>query len=77
MGGKYKEDELLNMQRMSNLRIHVERAMDLIKRMGVLQRAIRLGSKHYIAQVMGISAMLANYGMPLLNKEDADRVITL
>ena len=36
MDGKYKEDELLNMQRMSNLRIHVERAMDLIKRMGML-----------------------------------------
>jgi hypothetical protein len=77
MGGKYKEDQLLAMQRYSNLRIHVERAMDVIKRMGMLQKTIRLDCKHYIAHIMGISAMLANYGMPLLNKEDADRVITL
>ena len=73
--GKYTTDQLLQMARLSNVRIHVERAMMLIKRMGFLGRVIRHTDKHVISAVIGLSAMLTNYGVPLLNREDAERVI--
>lgn len=75
MLGKCTTDQLLQMARISNVRIHVERAMMLIKRMGFLSRVIRHTDKHVISAVMGLSAKLTNYGMPLLNREDAQRVL--
>lgn len=77
MEGKYTYDQLLQMQRYSNLRIHVERAMASIKRMACLQRVIRHDQKHLIAPIIGIAAMLSNYGRPLLNREDTERVWVL
>ena len=49
--------------------------MALIKRMGFLSRIIRHTDKHIISAVIGLSAMLTNYGVPLLNREDSERVI--
>ena len=74
MGGKYTHDQTTVMKAYSNLRIHVERAMALIKRMGFLKNTIKLTHKHLAAPIVSIAAKLSNYGRPLLNREDAERV---
>ena len=77
MAGKYTTDQLLQMERYSNVRIHVERAMRSIKRMRFLGTVIRHDCKHLIGPIVGVAAMLSNYGMPLMNREDAERVVTV
>jgi hypothetical protein len=71
-GGQYNREQLMTSRRFSNLRIHVESAMRSIKRMAFLCKKIDHRHRHLIHMIMSISAMMANYGKPLLNKEDRD-----
>jgi len=70
-------DYYTNDQLYPNLRIHVERAMMLIKRMGFLKKTIRSDQKHLISRIFQISSYMIHYGMPLLNNEDSDRIYSV
>ena len=73
-GDRFTEDQLLRSKALSNVRIHVERAMAALKRFGYFNKKMCSRDKNMVYPCMYVASQLANFGRPLLNKEDQDRI---
>ena len=71
---RYTPDQLLHSKRLSNVRIHVERAMAALKSFGYFQRKLPTSQKNMVYPCFSVASALANFRKPLLNNEDQDRV---
>lgn len=71
---RFTPDQLLKSKVLSNVRIHVERAMVALKAFGYFDRTLPTSQKNMVFPCLYVASMLANCGRPLINNEDQDRV---
>lgn len=71
---RFAPDQLLKRKSLSNVRIHVERAMVALKSFGYFDRTLRTKQKNLPFPCFYVASMLANFGRPLLTTQDQDGV---
>ncbi len=69
---RFTPDQLLKSKRLSNLRIHVERAMAALKSFGYFRRKLPTTQKNMVYPCLYVASALASFRRPLLNNEAQD-----